>query len=610
MRLWFISAFLLAFTGCHILNKSIQAQYTWPNDITGTDDVSDIVLFSNLFSAINERYLVANGDTPLTIDVAIVLGPTGIIADAVITNTYTNISGATTVVVNDVTTNFIDGFVTNSYPISQANMNLYIDTNNTGPIRFVTLQMWNALRTQMTSLAESEDWVAWWLGTNTGDDYYFNQFFLHEGSNLVASNAPRIRRVADVMNGIGIGIVTNLSTNVFGEITSETTTESGTTIGRFSLQPETSNRWVLSQSRHTPGQNHPFLSAYGFIFRTSTNWDVSEIEELTPIRTPVDSDPQPINYFATNLPYLRYYPAGTNAFSSFDVQIIGQVHLFTNVTESDDIKTGAVMTQNVSLTSAAGVQLTSYWQNIELLVGKTSPPNDGDTLQVAYEGNYIVYEASKIPVSHYPNTAEFNEWKDFINAFRYTTSVVVHVSNTVQWGATLLGWSGSTLSGMNAVEALWSNITPVVESDPEKIDYSYNVQPGPVFTSFDIKRHKYKLEVTGMATSFTKQISWYLSARPSGTTSNFIYELDGDGTFGSNRSQYVTNTLVAAGSNFYHIILGDTNLPPRPPVRDHNGTDYDKGYSYGSTNNVVGQWGIIDWMKGTSSFKFFDNGLF
>lgn len=189
--------------------------------------------------------------------------------------------------------------------------------------------------------------------TNSAGDYseWFGTFVTNDGGDRFYPPSVPDACPASVMIAAEIGFTTNLLTNIWGAVTDGE--------AYFTRHPLTTQDWALAEAYYTcvDGTN-------GWYFRSLETFDK--------------------RYYSSTPPAVRYWPSGTNAYSSCDVTIQGTVLVQANQSTVSTSETVTVSTSN-------GVSCSLMWYNVTNMTATNGPANTGDVFAVTYDGAVVLY---------------------------------------------------------------------------------------------------------------------------------------------------------------------------------------------------------------------------
>ena len=316
-------------------------------------------MFVDYFSGVVERCTVDGGSTPECVqNFKIYAGTTN--STSIVTNNariYTNLN--TWVCWDTITrTNVFSPFVytsTNGLAITTTNKPL------------LTTEMISAVDASLGSLLYNGRWAQYWRADTSG---YFNAYL---STTNIAGEYPSSLPAIDIYTGIqhlGIGYVTNGSL--------------GGMYAHMTFRPSITGGWTLAELRHV-----------------TNSWLFYELKTI------------PENFSITNrpLPVLKYYPAGSNSFSTVTISISGVADGATN--------------QIVTMSSTNDVVLNYSFRSISSMTSSNTPANTGDVFAISYVTNFATYSAAsffQIPPSmpHRFYAEDYFERIKLVNLLRWT----------------------------------------------------------------------------------------------------------------------------------------------------------------------------------------------
>lgn len=283
-----------------------------------------------------------------------------------------------------------NGADTNGEPtyvmLTRTNRGCFLAFTNAGVVvqPYVTRALVVQLDTAMRAAAPA--FVQYWEEAGGS----FNTYFSTTNAGGSYPTNPPFCNAAAIMLHAGIGIVTNESYDI-GAVTGGE--------AYFTRQPPVVHTWSLAEATYLAGTNPPATEAW--VSQTIKPFD--------------------LRYYGSDGPVVRYFPGGTNAFTSVPITIQGVV-----------LNTGSqstnAYTETVSIVST-NHQLSTIWFSITNITCTNSAANNRDVLNVAYTGEFPLYGDAPYTL----DAATLLERYKFIDALRWTFDGGSAATNFYAW---------------------------------------------------------------------------------------------------------------------------------------------------------------------------------
>lgn len=349
----------------------------------------------------------------------------------VVTNIYTNWVTLTT---NAWTTNVIGGFAYNYTDYSGA--------HTTTGYTYLTHDYLVAVDSKIQALC-----AAGFIVTNY-ESFLTNRYDFGLGALKPPEWSDLKESFANILQREGIGYVTNSTSNQWNVILAGT--------ANFTQSPPTTNRFVLAQAANTNG----------------SAWDFRLIKT------------NDANMYDTSTPMVQYFPAGTNAFSAFNILITGQV---LRVASSQTLAS----TSEVVSVSTSGAACIGKWWSVSGITCTATPPNTGDCVEVVYTNTRAVY--SEWPWDLSDIARDLDERQKVINALQWTYNACSNSSgkwynpeqrvfrSTDGWSTLLSQYTAFYATSATNWVDFTTNKNPSARASVETIHYGVNNDTFSIF---------------------------------------------------------------------------------------------------------------------------------